>query len=382
VRSAEIRRTNERLILRLLYERDALSQTELADETGLQPSTVFRIFADLTKRGLIREVDQPTEDSRRGRRPSYFSLNPDARYAIGIDIAQRRAAIMLVDFTGRAIHETTVEFPGKTDGNEAISRVVDEVRTLITASRIDTQRIIGIGVGAPGMVDIHAGSVVYYARFPGMEGISITALFEAEFDVPVFVHNNASVVALSEARYGRVRGASNLVAFLIRAGVGAAYVNNGAVFTSQGRTAFEAGHMFVDVPAGAAGAAHALEDYISEDAILSHIASIRPDCATLEAIVEAIDRHDPDVCAAIAECAEILVHVLRNIALLLNPEAFLIITRFPRLSEYFAAVVDRRLHDLPGSERFSIGSVVGIGYDPIIACRGATHLVFDAYFSR
>lgn len=360
-----------------------MSQAELASQTGLQPSTVFRIFTDLLEREIIQEAEpQQPEESRKGRRPSFYSLNPEAGYAVGVDLATGSSAILLVDFMGQAVEERVIEFDPEVGGAEAIELLLRAIREILRSSGVDATSLIGVGVGAPGVVDIEKGQVIYYARFPGMEGIPIQETLEEALDVPVYLHNNASLVALSETRYGRALGTPNLVAFLLRAGVGAAYIQGGSIFTSQGRTAFEAGHMFVDLLAEETGEvpAHSVESFLSEEGLLAAAAEADPGYTTMEAVVRGLREGDGALKAALTRRVAILVHVVRNIALLLNPESFLIITRFKELSRFLAEVLDDQLHHLPSAERFSVGAILGVEYDPIIACKGAAGIVFDAFF--
>jgi predicted NBD/HSP70 family sugar kinase len=383
IRSREIRKVNERLLLRLLHNQGALSQTELASQTGLQPSTVFRIFADLLERGVIREVEpQRPGGGKKGRRPSFYSLNPGAGYAVGVDLATGSAAVLLVDFNGQAMEERVIEFGPRVGGAEAIELMLQGIQGVLDSAGVEEDDLIGVGVGAPGVVDIQKGEVIYYARFPGMEGIPIRETLKEALGVPVYLHNNASLVALSETRYGRAQGTGNLVAFLLRAGVGAAYIQGGSIFTSQGRTAFEAGHMFVDLLAEKDGEvpAHSVESFLSEEGLLSCSAEVDPEYNTMESVVRGLREGEEKLREQLAKRVAILVHVVRNIALLLNPESFLIITRFDELSSFIAEVLDDELHHLPGAERFTVGSVLGVEYDPIIACKGAAGIVFDAFF--
>jgi predicted NBD/HSP70 family sugar kinase/predicted transcriptional regulator len=383
VRSTEIRRSNERLLLSLLHDGGPQTQTDLVTLTGLQASTIFRIFADLEERGIIQEVEsQVQEKVRKGRRPSFYALYPAAGYAVGVDLATGHAAVVLVDFSGQVVASSTVRFDVELDGNSAIRQIIETIRDVMKRVGVDYSALIGAGIGAPGIVDIETGAVVYYSRFPGMEGTPIRDVIQGELGIPVYVHNNASVLALSEHRYGRAQGVKSLAAFLLRGGVGGAYVNNGSIFTSQGRTTFEVGHLFLDISSISleADAEHSVEDCLSEAALVRHISTVSPSCNTIEEVIRALETHEPRVCQALATRAEVFVHVVRNIALLLNPEAFLIITRFKSLSEYFAEYLEKRRKELPGAERFNIGSVIAVEYDPIIACKGAAHLVFDAYF--
>lgn len=383
VRSKEVRRANERLVLRIMHNQRVVSQSNVVELTGLQASTVFRIFRTLELRGYIREVEAAQEEPvRRGRKPSYYSVNPNVAYAVGVDLSSRGVSVLVAGFSGEMVYENNWSI-GKGGGPEStVSEVGELIREAIKDAGVELNQLLGVGIGAPGIVDIEAGRVVKYARFPGMEGFPLRERLAEQLGVPVHVHNNTSLIALSEYRYGRATGKGSLVAFLLRAGVGGAYIKDGAIFVSQGKTAFEAGHVCVNLSSGTAEAQPALEDYLAEDAILRSVRESVPSVNGWQALLQRVERRDERVLSVLRSRADMLAGAVLNIGLLLNPEAVLIITRFRALSQYLAEVVDMRLNSSSGVARADIRKVIPLQYDPIIACKGAVDLVFDDFFTR
>jgi predicted Rossmann fold nucleotide-binding protein DprA/Smf involved in DNA uptake len=97
-RAASIRERNERLVLRLIFRKGPLSQSEAAKLTGLKPPTVFRIFLELERAGLIAADAgrRPGPAERKGRRPQDYRVVPSAAYAVGVDFwAGSAAAVVL-----------------------------------------------------------------------------------------------------------------------------------------------------------------------------------------------------------------------------------------------------------------------------------------------
>ncbi len=375
IRSREIRRVNENLILQILHSRGMATQSEIAAETGLQPSTVFRIFSALAEKGILSESeDSPEDTGRKGRKPSYFRLNPEAGYAVGIDLSGKASSGMLVDYLGRAVCRRHVTFRKGITAEEAIDETIGLIEHIIEASEIDRSRLIGIGMGAPGVVDIKEGIIRKYARFPGMEGQPLRLRLERRFGVPVTLHNNASLIALSEFRFGRARGHDSAAALLIRSGVGGAYIHRGELFVSQGKTAFELGHLPLD-------GGGVTEDKLSEPALLTG-AGLNPGVHSLGDLEKLIGEGNQAAAAVMEEASVTLLKIVSHIALLLNPEAFLIITRHEGISTYLADHLKADIARIPGSERFNVASIIPLEYDPSIACTGAADLAFDADFRR
>ncbi|MFW5914992.1 MAG: ROK family transcriptional regulator [Planctomycetota bacterium] len=383
LRGREIRQANEKMILKIMHRTNPISQSEVARRTGLQASTVFRIFRSLEQQNLIREVDiHKNGRERKGRKPSYYSVNEQVAYATGIDISSYGATLLLFDFAGTTVGEETVYFTKNVNTEEMSGTIIELINTALRNAGIGVEALLGIGLGAPGIIDIEKGEVVRYARFPGMEGYPLKRKIEEQFAVPVYVHNNTSVIALAEYRYGRAQGKNSLIAFLIRAGVGGAYIDRGRIFESQGRTAFEAGHMAVDLSTVSASDNDMLtvEDYIAEDAILKTVQNEVGKIKNWEDLLFHLEKRDKEVLNAMNRLVSILFGAVRNIVLLLNPEVILIISRFRALSQFIAEAVDTYITSSFDPKCIDTHKVIPLQYDPVIACRGAADFVFDGFF--
>ena len=378
LRSNDIREQNEKLVLHLIYSRRHISQSEIVHLTGLKAPTVFRIFTVLEKAGLIRAEDAVVSD-RKGRRPSPYMVVPDAHYVIGVDFWSRSVAIGVFDFTSRVVYQNVIDFPEVIDAEDALNRINALVARAIAESGIPGGRLLGIGVGAPGIIDIESGVVVEYKRIRGMSGCDVQRRMEERFTVPVRVHSNCSVIALGEHRYGDARGKKSLVAFLVRSGLGGAFIHDGRMYVNQNRTAFEVGHfslMGVDEAAKTTTSpAETLEDYVSEDAIFQRV-RLAADVADWQELARRLSEGDSRVTTALENIGRLFAQAVRNVVHLLYPDCVLIVSRSAELSAYLAATLERQ--STAGQAAIS---ALAVEYDPLLACRGAADLVFDEYFA-
>jgi predicted NBD/HSP70 family sugar kinase len=309
--------------------------------------------------------------------------------------------VVVADFSGEAIYSESLDTPADVPAERVMTELSGLARRAVRSVGLEKaeERVLGIGVGAPGIVDIDSGTVVRYPRIRGLDGYGVGARLEVEFGWPVHVHNNTAVLALGEYRYGAAAGYQSVMALLIRSGVGGAFLQDGRVLTNRGRTLLEVGHMVLD-PDGAecgSGRRGCLEGYLSENALAAVIeeagfgdlSEMGPATA---AYVEGID--DPveravsrlsgilEVCPRLREPGERFAQLIHSLSNLLNSEAYLLVSRYGWLSEFVAGAVHRYLEsDTPG---LSEGAAVVIPrtYDPIRACHGAADLVIDRFFAR
>jgi len=378
-----VRERNEKLVLKMIYNQTGISQSEISTITGLKPPTVFRIFTSLIERGFIVECDTDrVMAEKKGRKPSFFCVNADACYTIGVDFWWQSAAVLVADFSGRPIYEDLVRFKVGIDAERMMQQIEGLIRSAIDKSGIDERRIIGIGIGAPGVVDIEQGRVLKYPRAKGMTNYSIKDRIGESFGIPVYIHNNCSVIALSEYRYGKAKDQKSMLAILLRAGVGGAFIQDGRAFVNQSKTALEVGHLSVDLKGRLCecGARGCLETYLSEDAIMGELKQMgeAPSWKNMETLLESRDRR---VVKLMNRLGGILATAVGSLVNVLNPEAVLIVSRKRFLSDFFMAVIQERLEKLSADNQLAVVNVISAEYQPTIACKGAADLVFDHFFS-
>ena len=389
LRSYDIRERNEKLILNLICNRRVISQSEVVSLTGLKPPTVFRIFASLENQQYIKICKGGKEPSdRKGRKPLYYCIQPDAHYVIGVDFGARSAAVVVVNFSRSPVHENIINFTEDLDAEQVVETLTRQIQDSIRRSKIPADKILGIGIGGPGVVDLKQGLVLYYPRIRGMVNFNIRERMEKVFSVPVHIHNNSSVIALSEYRYGKAKGFTSLLLVLIRSGVGGSFISSGSIFVNRNQTALEIGHMVIGQNRRPCwcGQRGCLETELSEDAIAADLKE-RAGIASLADIEQALEKGDRIVTEVLTEKGELLSRCIRNLYMVLRPQAFLIVTRRQALSEFLADSARKTLKTLsfvgavPGRAVSETPVVLTEQYNPIIAGRGATDLVFDSFFT-
>ncbi|MBI5958249.1 MAG: MarR family transcriptional regulator, partial [Chloroflexi bacterium] len=120
-----VKQLNSALILNLLLAESPQSRANLAQQTGLNRSTISSLVADLISLGLIREVGLQ-EASSRGRPGVLLELNPGGGGVVGLEINVGYATAILTDFTAQMLWRRHVTFSPDTDLPSAI-RLCEEL---------------------------------------------------------------------------------------------------------------------------------------------------------------------------------------------------------------------------------------------------------------
>ena len=206
LRSSDLRIHNQRIILSRIYgaRKTGISQSELVAETGLKAPTVFRIFGNLEEQKLIEILNASgNEDQiRKGRRPVVYTVCKDALYTIGLEFWVSSISLGIFNFNGDRVYSRIEPLKQNITVQEVTDYIVLLIKEAITSMKINRKKVIGVGVAAPGQVDVANRRVIGYARIKDMKDIPLAEELEDKLKLPVILHNNCSVIALSEFHHG------------------------------------------------------------------------------------------------------------------------------------------------------------------------------------
>ena len=163
-----------------------------------------------------------------------------------------------------------------------LAQIVQCIEDIIAASQVERDRILGVGVGASGLIDFQSGINVLAPNL-NWRNVPLKDYLCAALNLPVVVDNNARVMALGESNFGAGRDVNSLVFVYGRIGVGAGLTFQGQVYRGSSMGAGEIGHTIMLLQGGEpcrCGNSGCLETLVSEVAILrqaEQIARLNPD---------------------------------------------------------------------------------------------------------
>ena len=102
----QIKKNNRQQIYNYIYEHPRVSQQDIAYALSLSRPTVTQNLMALEEDGLImRDGTQATDQI--GRKAIAYSIVPDYRLALGVEVLRRQVKIFLIDLYGRPIRTDT-----------------------------------------------------------------------------------------------------------------------------------------------------------------------------------------------------------------------------------------------------------------------------------
>jgi predicted NBD/HSP70 family sugar kinase len=154
--------------------------------------------------------------------------------------------------------------------DQVLLETVKLAQDAINLSGANPEHIVGIGVGASGLVDPYAGINVFAPNL-GWRDVPLQDWFAEHLDLPVCVNNNVRAMALAEAMFGAGQDVDALAFVYARIGVGAGFVVDGQLYQGSAAGAGEIGHATIIPDRGEpcrCGNTGCLETLVSEPAIV------------------------------------------------------------------------------------------------------------------
>jgi glucokinase-like ROK family protein len=339
--SSTVKSHNLQAILLTLLRHDHLSRVDLARLTGLSSTTITNLITELLEQAIVVE-EGPEMLQRRpgaGRPRTALRLVPEARYAVGLHIGVGNIRVAVTDLRAQIVSYHSLVHSLDQSAETVLADTLDLIKRAISESGVPVNKIIGIGVGASGLVNPETGCNLLAPNL-GWRNVPIRDWLAERIDLPVCVDNNVRAMALGEALFGAARNVRVLAFVYARIGAGAGIVVDGQLYRGSGAGAGEIGHITV-IPDGGdlcrCGNRGCLETVVCEPVIVdlarelaSHngqgllAQALNQQNITLDRVFAVARAGDIPTRTMLAQRARYMGIALANLVNILNPELILL----------------------------------------------------------
>ena len=204
---------------------------------------------------------------------------------------------------------------------DGFGRAEHLVNRLIETTGTSPGKVIGVGLGVPGPIDVVSGTLGSTAILPGWSGINPSDELASRLGVPVYVDNDANLGALGELVWGSGRGVKDLAYIKVASGVGAGLVIDGRIYRGPGGTAGEIGHITLDEsgPVCRCGNRGCLETFTAARYVLPLLRPSHGPDLTMERVVQLAREGDPGCRRVVGDVGRHIGSGVANLCNLLNP---------------------------------------------------------------
>jgi len=219
-----LRDLNERTVLETIRAGSPISRAEISRRSGISKPTVSLALESLLQADLVRETANRPDGPGYGA--VYFEPVAEAAVVLGLDLGARFVRGAVCDLAGeiRARQDVELTVAEVAGAVEAIERLHS---SLLETSGLDRDRIDGVVVGVPGVVEQATGLLRVAENVAGLEGRAFASELQSALGLPVTLENDVNLAALGEQWRGVARGVDDFVFLSIGTGVGAGVVLGG-----------------------------------------------------------------------------------------------------------------------------------------------------------
>jgi predicted NBD/HSP70 family sugar kinase len=378
-----VRRHNLGVVLRRVAARGRVSRAAIAQETGLNKTTVSSLVAELIELGLVRETEVELRGTV-GRPALPVELTGRRVAGLGLEIGVDHLAVRAADLGGAQRHQALVV---RDNRDRPVDAVLDDLAELageaLAVLREEQLLTAGAVVALPGLVNSSDGCLLVAPNL-GWTDVFVPELLGDRLGAPAYpirVANEANLGALAELWEGAGRRFRDFLSISGDLGVGAGIIIDGELFRGARRFGGELGHVTVD-PDGelcACGSRGCVETRAALGALLRS-SGLGPDAGVGE-LARRAEAGDERVLATLAEAGRWLGVGVASAANLLNPSGVVIGGYFATLASWLAPGLEQELSERVLSAEWDLATVVSSELGGEAAVRGAAAAALRRVFA-
>ncbi len=279
-----------------------------------------------------------------------------SKTVIGVDMGGTKIRAGRV--TNNVIEKTASGFVPKTEKESEVTDVLIKV-----IREVADVNVAGIGIGVPSLVDSDRGIVYNVKNIPSWEKVHLKDILEKEFNIPVFINNDANCFATGERFFGKGKDYEDFVGLVCGTGLGAGIVKDGHLMPDRNCGSGEFGEIpYLD---------HIYEYYASGQ-FFQHFYGVNGDVMAAKA-----KDKDPEALKAFSEFGIHLGKAIKTIMLAVDPAAIIMGGGVAESYEHYRDAMWTEIKDFPYPE--SVGNLeILITDTQEIAILGAAALYFNA----
>lgn len=369
---------NRRMLLGLVRQHTSITYVELTKLSGLAPKSVYEICD-----GLIKEeycYESAIGESGGGRKPKKLSLKPNSYYSIGVDVDLDGFRLILMDITGTVCDEykhdlnTTVYY-------DSVNFLINRVKDLINRHNIAPERLLGIGLSVPGLINAKTKHIVMAPNL-GWENRDILSDIKQQLPYPLYLENESLCSAICEKWVGECKSDENFICINIKSGIGAGIFTSDKPYRGIGGSAGEIGHIPLDKDGPLCGCKNrgCLEAFASSNAILHKAKELIGADITLDRLTALADKGDQRAVKIFNNAAEYLGIAITFLVNTFNPSKIILGKDFVYFAPYELDILSRRVASFALKYNAKDVQIKVSGFGERSSCLGAAILPQQSIF--
>ena len=234
---------NRSMVFDLIRRKGPISRAEIARTIGLSIPTVMKITEEFSHKQFVQDVGKG--ESSGGKRPELLELIPDSKYIIGVGVGRSKTNVLMMNLAGEVFIREIMETGGTVVPEVWISRLIRVIENVIRESGLPEKRILGMGIGMPGILDEESGKVLFSPDFK-WENVDMLTPIRERFKMDITIENANRALAMGEYYFGAGVDSRNFLVVNLGHGIGSAIMREGEFYRGSSGSSGEIGHIILE----------------------------------------------------------------------------------------------------------------------------------------
>jgi N-acetylglucosamine repressor len=181
-----VRQINQRGVFSAIKKYQTISVSEISRRTGLSIATVKSVLTDLMQYELVRETGEGF--STGGRKPKLYSLNMEDIFISGMELHSHSLKIGILKLSGEILFSNVWALQSMPPENLA-KYIQTKLLETLNDLNISKERILGVGICQPGIVDLEGKKIKYDVHL-GWTEVDLGPMLQDLIPAAVFLSRN------------------------------------------------------------------------------------------------------------------------------------------------------------------------------------------------
>src|SRR3989338_1795064 len=247
-------------------------------------------------------------------------------FIIVVDLGGTNLKIAILDLSYNIRKKDILDTRSFKKKESLILAIESGIKNIVKSIPLKQSRILGIGLGLPGPVDSKKGIVHFLPNIPGWKEVNLRSILQKRLKFPVFLDNDAKLMALAEYRLGYAASFKNVLCITLGTGVGGGIILDGELYRGVDNAAGEIGHLPINEegPVCNCGGTACLESYFGNKRIIKEAGKLFLKNISLEELSSLAKKGNQKAKAIWQKAGGRLGIALAGVANLLNLDAVVI----------------------------------------------------------
>lgn len=189
----EVRKRNRNNIYRFIRRAEVTSNPDISYALKISLPTVTQNTRELIEQGLVEETGKL--ESTGGKRAAALAVAAGFRLAAGLNITRNHISLVLVDLKGALLECERTVLPFVHE-ERYYQKVNDLLEQFLEKWNVDREKVLGIGISLPGIVDLKREEISY-SHVLKVEAVPFSYI-SSFFSYPCSFLNDANAGAYAE----------------------------------------------------------------------------------------------------------------------------------------------------------------------------------------